>query len=172
MQRGCSRQEFGMLQREMFLVESEDKMVSRKLLQSRARRMKPTPADFDVFRLLHKHAIRPANELQLRKGQFASTCPALIPVLINIFADREGTNSSQHSQFPIPSSSLARMGSRISQSEPLWWVDQGDILKNLAATALCIRQCPLFLPALPLRAQIVTCDYCTFAINTARLSPI
>ena len=35
MQRGCSRQEFGMLQREMFLVESEDKMVSRKLLQSR-----------------------------------------------------------------------------------------------------------------------------------------
>ena len=167
-----------MLQREMFLVESEDKMVSRKLLQSRARRMKPTPADFDVSRLLHKHAIRPANELQLRKGrlvQFASTCPALIPVLINIFADREGTNSSQHSQFPIPSSSLARMGSRIPQSEPLWWVDQGDILKNLAATALCIRQPlqrPLFLPALPLRAQIATCDYCTFAINTTRLSPI
>ena len=48
------------------------------------------------------------------------------------------------------------MGSRISQSEPLWWVDQGDNLKNLAATALCIRQCSLFLPALPLRAQIPT----------------
>ena len=172
MQRGCSRQEFGMLQREMFLVESEDKMVSRKLLQSRARRMKPTPADFDVFRLLYKHAIRPANELQLRKGrlvQFASTCPALIPVLINIFADREDANSSQHSQFPVPSSSLARMGSRIPQSEPLWWVDRGT------ATALCIRQPPqrpLFLPALPLRAQIATCDYRTFAINTTRLSPI
>ena len=130
------------------------------------------------FSPLHKHAIRPANELQSRKSrlQYASTCPAIIPVLINIFADRgEGTYSSQHSQFPIPSSSLARMGSCIPQSEPLWWVDQGDILKNLAATALCIRQspqCPRFLPALPLGAQIATYDYCTFAINTTRLLPI
>jgi hypothetical protein len=136
------------------------------------------------FSPLHKHAIRPANELQSRKSrlvQYASTCPAIIPVLINIFADRgEGTNSSRHKfltalSIPNPSSSLARMGSRIPQSEPLWWVDQGDILKNLAATALCIRQSlqyPRFLPALPLGAQVATYDYCTFAINTTRLSPI
>lgn len=45
-------------------------------------------ATVSVFRLLYKHAIRPANELQSRKDrliQYASTCPALIPVLINVF---------------------------------------------------------------------------------------
>ena len=88
-------------------------------------------------------------------------------------------NSLQHSQFPIPSSSLARMGSRIPQAEPLWWVDQGDVARELLkilqrppAVFGSRFKCPRFLPALSLGAQIATYDYCTFAINTTRLSPI